>query len=192
MSRGDNRGALPAVVMVLAVVAGCADSAHTQGAGPLQFSETVSRLCAPAVGDNPRATRVEPLWNRGTGPVVIEEITLTSAEGMTLVEAVLVPVPGTDPEDGTVTLVPANDAGYPPSPETLGSSFGAVDAWAAREQTVGATIEPDKEFSLAVGLEAADGSGSIKAIRAVYRDEAGRRFEAVAQTEVRIPRCAEE
>jgi hypothetical protein len=124
-----SRLALPGTLLVAAFLAAC-----SSGTGPLGDVGTAGTLCVPDHVGHTLTMGFYDLHNRGADAVTIQGVTLTSAHGLTITKAWLMPIKDT-------TLIGTVEDYPPPSP-----------LWAQRQPAFGATIKPGQDLNLVFGL----------------------------------------
>ena len=119
------------MLAVVAVLSSCGDGA--QGDGALGGETGLVTVCTPVAGSGPVVAADEVLRNDSTQPVTLDEVRLVEPDGLTLLDAFLLPVLDRTLL-GTTALPPGSHA------------------WAQRRQGVGAVLAPGETW-LALALD---------------------------------------
>jgi len=161
------------------VGAGC--EAHTPLAtdGPLAISPDERALCMESWVSE--MTVGDVVTNDGKDPIRIRRVALAGADGLELLDALLLPLP---PRGGALV---GSYASFPPD---LSYSEPSAKTWEAGEDAEGAELPPTETKQIVVGLRvdseaAIDGSfPSIDGLIIEYEDPSGQSY--VAQTRYRV------
>jgi hypothetical protein len=132
------RRSLSALILFAALVTGCTPAGHQASvSGPLNGPDHADagsgEECIPEKKGGSVTFGGDELHNYGSKPVVVDEVTLSKASGLRLVEAVIV---------STSTSLVGYSTGYPPVPEARNQP--GID-WDHRRRAVGATLSPQPD-----------------------------------------------
>jgi hypothetical protein len=170
-----HRGSIALSLAVLAAAGSCAAGASSDG--PLSVGSGELEWCTQGSEGGARHTLADRrVQVEGSAPVTIRSIDLVDARELEILDAVLVPSEGQG-------LIGAR-RNWPPD---TGPGLGSLpDTWAERVPAIGATVEPDSDWNLAIGLESASAQAGADSIVIRYEDASGTEFEADYPTTIEV------
>lgn len=137
-----------AAAVVMAALTSCGDGSHSEGA--LGGDDPgVVRQCTPVVGGSPVVFADETLRNESTHPLTLDEVRLVEPDGLTLVDASLLPIENRTVL-GTVALPPSGSA------------------WPERRPAIGAELMPGEPWNLALTLDRDEAPASFSDVEIAY------------------------
>ena len=158
-------------VLVMAALTSCGDGSRSEGALGGDDPGAV-RQCTPIAGSSPVVFAGETLENESTRPLTLDEVRLVEPDGLTLVDASLLPIENRTLV-GTVALPPSSPA------------------WPERREAVGAELAPGETWNLALTLDRDQEPASFSDIEVAYTvggDSSTHRLR-YALTVVAAPTC---
>lgn len=146
----SGRWRAAAVLGAVLALPSCGDDSRAAGAaGALGGGGGAVTTCVPVAGTGPVVAADEALRNESTRAVTVDAVRLVDPEGLTLLDASLLPV-----RDRTLIGTSA----LPP----------ASPVWAERRDAVGAVLAPGETWNLALTLERDGGRGRLADVEVAY------------------------
>jgi hypothetical protein len=145
---------IPAFVMILVAfaTAGCS-SGVAVNVGPLGNGEAIGGLCQPTTHGAGITYGLTGFRNSGSSTATITKVDLVDPQGLRMIADSIVSIEGSRPR----TYFVGDDAGYPPAAVLLRQP-GVGEAWARRQDAVGAKLPPSRKsqpkqrYNLVLGL----------------------------------------
>ncbi|GAA1369173.1 hypothetical protein [Catellatospora chokoriensis] len=165
-------------ILVLLALTACDSEGPASNGGPLVLGEGAGTLCLSAQPGTRVTIGLDIAKNQGDKLVTISDVSLINTQGLSLIEAVLVPVPTTPDEQGNIMLT-GNWKSYPPPADRVPAE------WNSRKAAKNASIDPSASWGFAFGLEV-PAEGSIDGVLVDYADSSGDHFQARTTTRVLV------